>query len=170
MFCFAISCACPPPHQSRKLKSRYGARNQFQEPSLEVSSQATYAGGPVRKPFAYLVPSPHSGTKVTDTAVPLSRGAGHASRLFFKSSCHVGGQWACLCCKSVPSRLVVIVFISAWYRYVVPQRCLCRELIHRGWLVVFCLCISRCGILSSHPTLAVLRISQHILLCIKLLC
>jgi hypothetical protein len=28
--------------QSRKLKSRYGARNQFQEPSLELSSQATY--------------------------------------------------------------------------------------------------------------------------------
>ncbi len=27
--------------QSRKLKSRYGARNQFQEPSLELSSQAT---------------------------------------------------------------------------------------------------------------------------------
>ncbi len=27
--------------QSRKLKSRYGARNWFQEPSLELSSQAT---------------------------------------------------------------------------------------------------------------------------------
>ncbi len=27
--------------QSRKLKSRYGARNQFQEPSLELSCQAT---------------------------------------------------------------------------------------------------------------------------------
>jgi hypothetical protein len=27
--------------QSRKLKSRYGARNRFQEPSLELSSQAT---------------------------------------------------------------------------------------------------------------------------------
>ncbi len=26
---------------SRKLKSRYGARNRFQEPSLELSSQAT---------------------------------------------------------------------------------------------------------------------------------
>jgi hypothetical protein len=26
---------------SRKLKSRYGARNQFQEPSLELSSQIT---------------------------------------------------------------------------------------------------------------------------------
>jgi hypothetical protein len=26
--------------QRRKLKSRYGARNQFQEPSLELSSQA----------------------------------------------------------------------------------------------------------------------------------
>ncbi len=25
----------------RKLKSRYGARNRFQEPSLEMSSQAT---------------------------------------------------------------------------------------------------------------------------------
>jgi hypothetical protein len=28
-------------NQSRKLKSRYGARNRFQEPSLELSSQAT---------------------------------------------------------------------------------------------------------------------------------
>ncbi len=28
-------------NQSRKLKSRYGARNPFQEPSLELSSQAT---------------------------------------------------------------------------------------------------------------------------------
>ena len=55
--------------QSRKLKSRYGARNQFQEPSLELSGQATKAGGPVRQPYAYLGPSPHSGTKVTDTAV-----------------------------------------------------------------------------------------------------
>ncbi len=27
--------------QSRNLKSRYGARNRFQEPSLELSSQAT---------------------------------------------------------------------------------------------------------------------------------
>ncbi len=52
---------------SRKLKSRYGARNRFHEPSLELSSQATWAGGPVRQPYAYLVPSPHSGTKVTDT-------------------------------------------------------------------------------------------------------
>jgi hypothetical protein len=32
-----------------------------------LSSQATLAGGPVRQPYAYLVPSPHSGTKVTDT-------------------------------------------------------------------------------------------------------
>ncbi len=55
--------------QSLKLKSRYGARNQFQEPSLALSSQATLAGGPVRQPYAYLVPSPHSGTKVTDTEV-----------------------------------------------------------------------------------------------------
>ncbi len=45
--------------QSRKLKSRYMARNRFQEPSLELSSQAIKAGGPVRQPFAYLVPSPH---------------------------------------------------------------------------------------------------------------
>ncbi len=37
------------------------------EPSLELSSQATYAGGPVRQPYAYLVPSPRNGTKVTDT-------------------------------------------------------------------------------------------------------
>ncbi len=27
--------------QIRKLKSRYGAKNRFQEPSLELSSQAT---------------------------------------------------------------------------------------------------------------------------------
>ncbi len=46
--------------QSRKLQSRYGARNRFQEPSLELSIQAT--GGPVRQPYAYLVPSPHRGT------------------------------------------------------------------------------------------------------------
>jgi hypothetical protein len=31
--------------QRRKLKSRYGARNRFQEPSLELSSQAAEAGG-----------------------------------------------------------------------------------------------------------------------------
>jgi hypothetical protein len=37
--------------QSRNLKSRYGARNRFQEPSLELSSQATCAGGPVRQPM-----------------------------------------------------------------------------------------------------------------------
>jgi hypothetical protein len=52
-------------NQSRKLKSRYEARNRFQEPTLELSSQATKAGGPVRQPYAYLVPrnpSPHSGT------------------------------------------------------------------------------------------------------------
>ncbi len=61
--------------QSRKLTSRYGARNQFQEPSLEQSSQATEAGGPVRQPYAYLVPSPHyRGTKVTDTALPNQSG------------------------------------------------------------------------------------------------
>ncbi len=41
-------------NQSRKLKSRYGARNRFQEPSLELSSQATQAGRPVRHPYAYL--------------------------------------------------------------------------------------------------------------------
>ncbi len=57
--------------KSRKLKSHYGARNRFQEPSLELSSQATQAGGPVRQPYAYLVPSPHSGTKVTDTVILL---------------------------------------------------------------------------------------------------
>ncbi len=28
-------------HQSRKPKSRYGTRNRFQEPSLELGSQAT---------------------------------------------------------------------------------------------------------------------------------
>ncbi len=30
------------PPQSRNLKSCYGARNRFQEPSLELSNQATY--------------------------------------------------------------------------------------------------------------------------------
>jgi hypothetical protein len=30
------------PYQSLKLKSRYGARNRFQEPILELSNQATY--------------------------------------------------------------------------------------------------------------------------------
>jgi len=29
---------------SSKLKSRYGARYRFQEPRLELSSQATYSG------------------------------------------------------------------------------------------------------------------------------
>jgi len=48
--------------QSGKLKSLYGERNRLQEPSLELSSQATKAGGQVRQPYAYLVPSPHSGT------------------------------------------------------------------------------------------------------------
>jgi hypothetical protein len=50
-----------PP--SRKLKSRYGARNRFQEPSLELSSQATQAGGPVRQPYAYLVLALIAGVK-----------------------------------------------------------------------------------------------------------
>ncbi len=36
--------------------------------SLELSSSATQAGGPVRQHYACLVPSPHSGTLVTDTA------------------------------------------------------------------------------------------------------
>jgi hypothetical protein len=30
-----------PARQSRNLKSRYGARNRFQEPGLELSSQVT---------------------------------------------------------------------------------------------------------------------------------
>jgi hypothetical protein len=34
-FCFKTRA------QSWKLKTRYGARNRFQEPSLELSSQAT---------------------------------------------------------------------------------------------------------------------------------
>jgi hypothetical protein len=41
--------------QSRKLKSRYRARNRLQEPSLELSSQAAGTN-------ADLVPSSHSGT------------------------------------------------------------------------------------------------------------
>jgi hypothetical protein len=48
--------------RSRKLKSRYGPRNRFQEPRLELSSQATLVGGPVRQHYAYLAPSSHSGT------------------------------------------------------------------------------------------------------------
>ncbi len=51
------------PAQSRKFKTRCGRRSRFQEPSLELSSQASKAGGPVRQPYAYLVPSPQSGTK-----------------------------------------------------------------------------------------------------------
>jgi hypothetical protein len=46
---------------TRKLKSRYGARNRFQAPSQELSSQA---GGPVRQPYAYLIPSPIVGLKL----------------------------------------------------------------------------------------------------------
>ncbi len=50
---------------SRNLKSRYGARNRFQEPSMELSSQATQAGGPVRQSYAYLVPiAPIAGLKL----------------------------------------------------------------------------------------------------------
>jgi hypothetical protein len=46
------------------LSPAMGARNRFQEPSLELNSQATKAGGPVRQAYTYLVPTPHSGTKV----------------------------------------------------------------------------------------------------------
>jgi hypothetical protein len=53
--------------QSQNSKSLYGARNRFQEQSLESSSKAALAGVPVRQPYAYLVPSPHSGIKVTGT-------------------------------------------------------------------------------------------------------
>ncbi len=45
---------------SRKLKFHYGTRNRFQEPGLELSSEATYAGVPVRQPYAYSVPSFHN--------------------------------------------------------------------------------------------------------------
>jgi hypothetical protein len=48
---------------SLNLKSRYGARNRFQEPSLELSSQDTWAGGPVRQPYANLV-APIAGLKL----------------------------------------------------------------------------------------------------------
>jgi hypothetical protein len=41
------------------LNHAMGARNRFKESSLELSSQATKAGGPVRQSYAYLVPSPH---------------------------------------------------------------------------------------------------------------
>ncbi len=43
--------------QSRNLRSRYEARNRFQEPSLELSRKSTWAGGPERQPYAYLIPS-----------------------------------------------------------------------------------------------------------------
>jgi hypothetical protein len=39
-------------------KVRYEAKNRIQEPSLELSSEATNAYGSVRQPYAYLVPSP----------------------------------------------------------------------------------------------------------------
>ncbi len=42
---------------SRKRKSHYGARNRFQEASMELSSQATKAGGPVRQPYVCLLGS-----------------------------------------------------------------------------------------------------------------
>jgi hypothetical protein len=38
---FALTQLVREKIQSRKLKSRNGARNLFQEPSLELSSQAT---------------------------------------------------------------------------------------------------------------------------------
>ncbi len=43
---------------SRKLKSHYGARNRFQEPSLELSSQATWLAGRYDNPMPtwFLVP------------------------------------------------------------------------------------------------------------------
>ncbi len=53
--------------QSRKLKSCYGARNRFQEPSLELVAKLQRLAGRYDNPYAYLVPSPHSGTKVTDS-------------------------------------------------------------------------------------------------------
>ena len=42
-----------------ETKSRYGARNRFQEPSLELRGQATQAGGLVRhdNPHACLLGS-----------------------------------------------------------------------------------------------------------------
>ncbi len=56
---------------SLKLKSRYGARNRFQELGLELSSQATLAGGPVRQPCGCLVSSPQGGIKATYTVFSL---------------------------------------------------------------------------------------------------
>ncbi len=49
--------------QSWKLKSRYEARIRFQEPSLELISQATLAGGPVRQPYAWFL-APIAGLKL----------------------------------------------------------------------------------------------------------
>jgi hypothetical protein len=51
-------------NQGRKLKSRYWPRNRFQEPSLELSSQATWAGGPVRQPMPTCFLAPVAGLKL----------------------------------------------------------------------------------------------------------
>ncbi len=48
----------------RNLSPARQAKNRFQDPSLELSSQATQACGPVRQPYAYLVPSPHNGARI----------------------------------------------------------------------------------------------------------
>ncbi len=53
-----------PPKQSRKLKSRYGARNQFQDRVWNwVVKLHRLRTGMVRLPYTYSVPSPHSGLR-----------------------------------------------------------------------------------------------------------
>jgi hypothetical protein len=55
-----------PAQQSRNLKSRYGARNRFQEPGLELSKLHRLAGR-YDNPMLTWFLAPISGTKVTDT-------------------------------------------------------------------------------------------------------
>jgi hypothetical protein len=52
-------------HQSRKLKSAYGARNRFQEPSLELSSQAIHRlAGQYENPMPIWFLAPIAGLKL----------------------------------------------------------------------------------------------------------
>jgi hypothetical protein len=51
--------------QSRKFKTRYGVRNQFQEPSLELGSQATYRlAGQYDNPMRTWFLAPIAGLKL----------------------------------------------------------------------------------------------------------
>ncbi len=55
---------------SRKLKSRYGARNRFQEQSLESSSHATKAGGRYDNPMPTWFLAPIAGLMLP-TQIPI---------------------------------------------------------------------------------------------------